>query len=167
MKPYRRILSLGASRQSKMRQFVESLKKAGRTVAMTGDGVNDVLALKKADCSVAMASGSEAATHAAQLVLLDSDFARMPSVVLEGRRVVNNIQRSACLFLVKNIFSMLMALFSMIFMVNYPLLPSQISLVSAFTIGIPAFFLALEPKPKTLLRVNFCRTCSAPLFLQG
>lgn len=136
------------------RQFVESLKKAGRTVAMTGDGVNDVLALKKADCSVAMASGSEAATHAAQLVLLDSDFARMPSVVLEGRRVVNNIQRSACLFLVKNIFSMLMALFSMIFMVNYPLLPSQISLVSAFTIGIPAFFLALEPN-KNIIKGKF------------
>lgn len=135
-------------------QIVESLKKAGKTVAMTGDGVNDVLALKKADCSVAMASGSEAATHASQLVLLDSDFAYMPSVVLEGRRVVNNIQRSACLFLVKNIFSMLMALFSMLFVVNYPLLPSQVSLVSAFTIGIPAFFLALEPN-KSIIKGKF------------
>jgi len=127
------------------KQFVLALKKAGKTVAMTGDGVNDVLALKKADCSIAMASGSEAATHVSQLVLLDSDFAYMPSVVLEGRRVVNNIERSASLFLVKNIFSMMMALFSMIFVVNYPLLPSQISLVSMFTIGMPAFFLALEP----------------------
>lgn len=136
------------------RQFVQALKKAGKTVAMTGDGVNDVLALKKADCSIAMASGSEAATHAAQLVLLDSDFACMPSVVLEGRRVVNNIQRSACLFLVKNIFSMLMAMFSMLFMVNYPLLPSQISLVSTFTIGVPAFFLALEPN-KNIIKGKF------------
>lgn len=148
------------------RQFVESLKKAGRTVAMTGDGVNDVLALKKADCSVAMASGSEAATHAAQLVLLDSDFARMPSVVLEGRRVVNNIQRSACLFLVKNIFSMLMALFSMIFVINYPLLPSQISLVSAFTIGIPAFFLALEPN-KNIIKGKFLSNVLSASFPAG
>ena len=127
------------------KQFVLALKKAGKTVAMTGDGVNDVLALKKADCSIAMASGSEAAAHVSQLVLLDSDFSCMPSVVLEGRRVVNNIERSASLFLVKNIFSMLMALFSMIFVFAYPLLPSQISLVSTFTIGVPAFFLALEP----------------------
>lgn len=122
------------------RELVTALKKAGKTVAMTGDGVNDVLALKQADCSVAMASGSDAAAHASQLVLLDSDFSCMPSVVLEGRRVVNNIQRSSCLFLVKNIFSLLMALFSMIFFVNYPLQPSQISLVSMFTIGIPCLF---------------------------
>lgn len=87
------------------RQFVKALKGAGRTVAMTGDGVNDVLALKDADCSIAMASGSDAAAQASQLVLLESDFSCMPSVVLEGRRVVNNIQRSASLFLVKNIFS--------------------------------------------------------------
>ena len=91
------------------RQFVQALKKAGRTVAMTGDGVNDVLALKDADCSVAMASGSDAAAQASQLVLLDSNFASMPSVVLEGRRVVNNIERSASLFLVKNIFSFLLS----------------------------------------------------------
>lgn len=136
------------------KQFVLSLKKAGKTVAMTGDGVNDVLALKKADCSVAMASGSEAAAHVSQLVLLDSDFSCMPSVVLEGRRVVNNIERSASLFLVKNIFSMLMALFSMIFVFSYPLLPSQISLVSTFTIGVPAFFLALEPN-KNIIKGHF------------
>ena len=112
---------------------------------MTGDGVNDVLALKDADCSVAMASGSEAAAQASQVVLLDSDFSCMPSVVLEGRRVVNNIQRSASLFLVKNIFSLLLALFSAVLMINYPLEPAQISLISMFTIGIPAFFLALQP----------------------
>lgn len=138
------------------KELVLALKKAGKTVAMTGDGVNDVLALKKADCSVAMASGSEAATHVSQIVLLDSNFSCMPSVVLEGRRVVNNIERSASLFLVKNIFSMLMALFSMIFVLNYPLLPSQISLVSAFTIGIPAFFLAFEPNYK-MIKGNFLK----------
>lgn len=126
-------------------KFVEALKAQGRTVAMTGDGVNDVLALKDADCSIAIASGSEAASQVAQLVLLDNDFSRMPSVVMEGRRVVNNIQRSASLYLVKNIFSMLLAVFSMIFMINYPLEPSQISLISMFTIGIPSFVLALEP----------------------
>lgn len=127
------------------RQFVRALKDAGNTVAMTGDGVNDVLALKDADCSIAMASGSEAAAQAAQVVLLESDFACMPSVVLEGRRVVNNIQRSASLFLVKNIFSFLLSIFSAVFMITYPLEPSQVSLISMFTIGIPAFFLALEP----------------------
>ena len=127
------------------RQFVQTLKAQGNTVAMTGDGVNDVLALKDADCSIAMASGSDAAAQASQLVLLDSNFACMPSVVLEGRRVVNNIQRSASLFLVKNIFSFLLSIFSMAFMITYPLEPSQVSLISMFTIGIPAFFLALEP----------------------
>lgn len=127
------------------RQFVLALKKAGRTVGMTGDGVNDILALKDADCSVAMASGCDAAAQASQLVLLESNFACMPSVVMEGRRVVNNIERSASLFLVKNIFSFLMAIFSVCFRINYPLEPSQISLISMFTIGIPAFFLALQP----------------------
>ncbi len=126
------------------RQLVQALKENGKTVAMTGDGVNDVLALKDADCSIAMASGSDVAAQAAQLVLLESNFACLPSVVLEGRRVINNIERSASLFLVKNIFSFLMAIFSIVFMVNYPLKPSQISLISMFTIGIPAFFLALE-----------------------
>ena len=127
------------------RQFVQALKKQGMTVAMTGDGVNDVLALKDADCSVAMASGSDAAVQASQVVLLESDFSRMPEVVLEGRRVVNNIQRSASLFLVKNIFSFLLAIFSAVFMITYPLEPSQVSLISMYTIGIPAFFLALQP----------------------
>lgn len=126
------------------RQLVKALKEQGKTVAMTGDGVNDVLALKDADCSIAMASGSEAAAQVSQLVLLDSDFSRMPSVVMEGRRVVNNIQRTASLYLVKNIFSMLLAIFSMILMLDYPLEPSQLSLISMFTIGVPSFFLALE-----------------------
>lgn len=127
------------------RQLVHALQSAGHTVGMTGDGVNDVLALKDADCSVAMASGCDAAAQVSQLVLLESDFASMPSVVMEGRRVVNNIERSASLFLVKNIFSFLMAVFSVCFRITYPLEPSQISLISMFTIGIPGFFLALQP----------------------
>lgn len=126
------------------KQLVKALQAKGHTVAMTGDGVNDILAMKDADCSVAMASGSEAAAQAAQVVLLDSDFAHMPDVVYEGRRVVNNIQRSASLFLVKNIFSLLLSLFSVILMVTYPLEPAQVSLVSMFTIGVPGFLLALE-----------------------
>lgn len=127
------------------KQLVKALQAKGHTVAMTGDGVNDILAMKDADCSVAMASGSEAAAQAAQVVLLDSDFAHMPDVVYEGRRVVNNIQRSASLFLVKNIFSLLLSLFSVVLMVTYPLEPAQVSLISMFTIGVPGFLLALEP----------------------
>lgn len=126
------------------KQLVKALQAKGHTVAMTGDGVNDILAMKDADCSVAMASGSEAAAQAAQVVLLDSDFAHMPDVVYEGRRVVNNIQRSASLFLVKNIFSLLLSLFSVILMVTYPLEPAQVSLISMFTIGVPGFLLSLE-----------------------
>lgn len=126
------------------KQLVKALQDKEHTVAMTGDGVNDILAMKDADCSVAMASGSEAAAQAAQVVLLDSDFAHMPDVVYEGRRVVNNIQRSASLFLVKNIFSLLLSLFSVILMVTYPLEPAQVSLISMFTIGVPGFLLALE-----------------------
>ena len=136
------------------RKFVRILKEAGHTVAMTGDGVNDVLALKDADCSIAMASGSDAAAQASQLVLLESDFSCMPQVVLEGRRVVNNIQRSASLFLVKNIFSFLLSLISVVFMFTYPLEPSQISLISMFTIGVPAFFLAMEPN-KNMIKGHF------------
>ena len=127
------------------RELVRALKDAGHTVAMTGDGVNDVLALKDADCSVAMAAGSDAAAQVSQLVLLESDFSCMPSVVMEGRRVVNNIERSASLFLVKNLFSFLLALFSLCFRISYPLEPAQVSLIGMFTIGIPAFFLALQP----------------------
>ena len=132
------------------RLLVRALQSAGHTVGMTGDGVNDVLALKEADCSVAMASGCDAAAQVSQLVLLESDFSAMPSVVAEGRRVVNNIQRSASLFLVKNIFSFLMAVFSACFMLNYPLEPAQISLISMFTIGIPGFFLALQPNTEAI-----------------
>ena len=139
---------------SQKRKFVRILKEAGPTVAMTGDGGKDVLALKDAYCSIAMASGSDAAAQASQLVLLESDFSCMPEVVLEGRRVVNNIQRSASLFLVKNIFSFLLSVASVVFMFTYPLEPSQVSLISMFTIGVPAFFLALEPN-KNMIKGHF------------
>lgn len=127
------------------RLLIRSMKKSGHTVAMTGDGVNDVLALKDADCSIAMASGSEAAANVSDLVLLDSDFSGMPHVVAEGRRVINNIERSASLFLVKNIFSFILSLISLLSVSLYPLKPAQISLISALMIGVPSFFLALEP----------------------
>lgn len=138
------------------RVLIRALKAKGHKVAMTGDGVNDVLALKDADCSIAMASGSDAACQVAQLVLLDSNFSAMPAVVAEGRRVVNNIERSASLFLVKNIFSFLIALVAVFFPLTYPLTPSQLSIISTLTIGIPSFFLALEPNTN-LVRGHFMR----------
>ena len=144
----------GRVKPNQKREFVNALKKNGNTVAMTGDGVNDILALKDADCSIAMASGSEAAAQSAKLVLLDSDFSCMPDVVYEGRRVVNNIERSASLFLVKNIFSFVLSIYTMVLMITYPMKPSQISLISMFTIGIPGFFLAMEPN-KNIIRGRF------------
>ena len=127
------------------RQIVNALKDAGHTVAMTGDGVNDILAMKDADCSIAMASGSDAAVNAAQVALLDSDFSHMPEIVDEGRKNINNIERSATLFLVKNLFSLFLGIFAIINVMKYPLEPSQVSLISMFNIGVPAFLLALEP----------------------
>lgn len=136
------------------RKLIRTLKSKGNTVAMTGDGVNDVLALKDADCSVAMASGSEAACQVSQLVLLNSDFSSMPQVVLEGRRVINNIQRATSLFLVKNIFSLLLSLLTVFFALPYPLTPTQLTLISMVTIGAPSLFLALEPN-KSLVKGRF------------
>lgn len=136
------------------RKLIRALKEQGHTVAMTGDGVNDVLALKDADCSIAMASGSDAAVQTSQLVLLESDFSKMPSVVREGRKVVNNLQRSGSLFLVKNIFSMTTALLAIIFTLRYPLKPSQVSLITMFTIGIPGFLLSQIPNTD-LIKGNF------------
>ena len=138
------------------RLIIRALKKARHTVAMTGDGVNDVLALKDADCGIAMASGSEAAANVSDLVLLNSDFSGMPQVVAEGRRVINNIERSASLFLVKNIFSFVLSLISLLSVSLYPLKPVQISLVSGLMIGIPSFFLALEPN-HDLVKGRFLR----------
>ncbi len=127
------------------RQLVRALQAAGHTVAMTGDGVNDVLALKDADCGIAMASGAQAASQVAQLVLLESDFSGLPAVVAEGRRVINNIQRSAALYLVKNLFSFTFTLAALCITLPYPLQPVQLTLIAAVTIGIPSFVLALEP----------------------
>lgn len=134
--------------------FVLALKEAGHTVAMTGDGVNDVLALKEADCSVAMASGSEAARNVSQLVLMDSDFSSMPKVVAEGRRSINNIQRSASLFIVKTIYSSILSVLFVLLPLSYPIEPIQMTLVSAFAIGLPSFVLALEPNHERI-RGNF------------
>lgn len=136
------------------RYLIQAFKAGGNTVAMTGDGVNDVLALKDADCSVAMAAGSDAAAQAAQLVLLDNDFSHMPEIVMEGRQVVNNMERSGSLFLVKNLFSLLLAIFSIAIGFSYPLKPAQISLISMFTIGVPGFFLSQVPN-RDLIRGRF------------
>ncbi len=127
------------------KDIILAIKKQGHTVAMTGDGVNDVLALKEADCSVVMANGSDAARNVSQLVLLNSDFSSMPKVVLEGRRSINNIQRSSSLFLVKTIYSTLLAILFLFLNSPYPFMPIQMTLTSVLTIGIPSFILALEP----------------------
>ena len=127
------------------KQLIRAFKQKGHTVAMTGDGVNDVLAMKEADCGIAMAGGAQAASQIAQLVLLDADFAAMPSIVDEGRRVINNIQRAAALFLVKNIFSLFLSLITVVAGWPYPFAPINLSLISALTIGVPSFFLAMEP----------------------
>ena len=138
----------GRVKPEQKKDIVEALKAQGSKVAMTGDGVNDILAMKEADCSIAMGAGSDAARQAAQVVLLDSDFSHMKEIIGEGRRDINNITRSATLFLYKNIFSMLLALMSILLAFSYPLQPSQVSLVTMFNIGIPAFALALEPNER-------------------
>ena len=140
----------GRTTPEQKQKLVRYMHNHGHTVAMTGDGVNDILAMKAADCSIAMAAGSDAAAQAAQVVLLDSDFSHMPQIVSEGRRTVNNIQRSSTLFLVKNIFSLLLSIFSILSVNSYPLEPTQISLISTFNIGIPAFLLSIEPNDKRI-----------------
>lgn len=125
--------------------MVKALKKAGHTVAMTGDGVNDVMALREADCSIAMGSGSQATKSVSSLVLLEDQFSAMPSILRQGRNVINNIQRSASLFLVKTLFSFGLAILSISFMDVYPFEPIQLSMVSSLGIGIPGFILTLEP----------------------
>ncbi len=130
------------------REIIKLIKENGLKVAMTGDGVNDILAMKEADCSIAMGNGSDAAREAAQVVLLDSDFGNMRNIVYEGRKNINNITRSASLFTYKNIFSLLLSIYAIIFTIVYPLEPNQVSLGSAFTIGIPAFFLTFEENQK-------------------
>ncbi len=136
------------------KKIISFLKEMGHTVAMTGDGVNDCLALREADCSIALSTGSEVTRNVSQLVLLDSDFGSMPHVVLEGRRTINNIERSATLFLVKTIYSILLAFVFIFISRPYPFMPIQLTLTSVVTIGIPSFILALEPN-KERIRGHF------------
>lgn len=138
------------------RQLIAALQKQKHTVAMTGDGVNDLLAMKQADCSIAIFSGAQAASQLASLVLLNNDFAAMPGMVAEGRRVINNIQRAATLFLVKNIFSLFLSVISLFTDWPYPLQPMHLTVISALTIGIPSFFLAMEPNYERI-RGHFIR----------
>ncbi len=138
----------GRVQPEQKQQIIKAIKETGLKVAMTGDGVNDILAMKEADCSIAMGEGSDATRQAAQVVLLDNDFSHMKNIVYEGRRDINNITRSATLFLYKNIFSLLLGLFAIVAVFKYPLQPTQVSMISGFNIGLPAFFLALEPNEK-------------------
>jgi len=130
---------------SQKKELIKALKANGHTVAMTGDGVNDVLALKESDCSIAMASGSDAARNVSELVLLDSNFDAIPKIIEEGRRTINNIERSSSLFLTKTVYATLLAIIFIFVKADYPFQPIQLSLISTLTIGIPAFILALEP----------------------
>ena len=130
------------------RIIIKELKRLGKTVSMVGDGVNDVLALKESDCSIALACGSEAAYNVSDLVLLDSDFTSIPSIVEEGRRTINNIEKSASLFIVKTGYAIMLALIFVLIPYNYPFIPIQLTLTNALTIGIPSFILALEPNKK-------------------
>ena len=134
--------------------IVEILQESGRTVAMTGDGVNDVLALKQSDCAISLSSGSDAARNVSQLVLLNDNFDSLPLVVAEGRRTINNIERSSSLLLVKTIYTVLLIIFSLLTHTKYFFIPIQLTLITAFTIGIPSFILALEPN-HDLVKGNF------------
>ena len=151
--------------------MVKSLQAQKHTVAMTGDGVNDVLALKEADCSIAMAEGSDAAKNIANVVLLDSNFAAMPEIVNQGRRVVNNIRTAASMFLIKTIFSVLLSLITIFFGDSYPFEPIQMSLISACAVGIPTFLLAQENNYEkidhTFLRHVFMNAFPAAVTITG
>lgn len=135
----------GRVKPEQKKELISALRKDGHVVAMTGDGVNDVLALKEADCAVAMSTGSDAARNVSELVLLDSNFDSMPKVVKEGRRTINNVERSATLFLSKTIYASFLAVLFLFINYTYPFIPIQMTLINALTIGIPAFILALEP----------------------
>ncbi len=139
---------------SQKKLLVSILQESGHTVAMTGDGINDVLALKQSDCAISVASGSDAAKNVAQLVLLNNDFSSLPEVVSEGRRTINNVERSASLLLVKTIYTVLLILFSICVSTRYFFVPIQLTLITTFTIGTPSFILALEPN-HDLVRGNF------------
>ena len=152
----------GRVKPEQKKAIILALKDKGHTVAMTGDGVNDVLALKEADCSIAMNSGSDAARNVSQLVLLDSNFASMPKVVSEGRRSINNLQRSSSLFLCKTTYATLLAVIFLFLAKSYPFIPIQLTLTSMVTIGIPSFILALEPNNERIngrIIINVLRKC--------
>ncbi len=148
----------GRVKPEQKKQFVEALQKNHHTVAMTGDGVNDVMALKAADCSIAMAAGSDASRNISHLVLVDNDFAKMPEVVAEGRRSINNLQRSGSLFLVKTIMSLVLGLTFVFLPWQYPFSPIQMTLFSCLCIGFPSFVLALEPN-HDIVRGHFLANC--------
>ena len=135
----------GRVKPEQKKMIVESLQKEGHVVAMTGDGVNDVLALKQSDCSIAVASGTDAAKNVSQLVLLDSNFSSLPKVVAEGRRTINNVERSASLLLIKTIFTSILVVICLFMKSEYFYLPIHLSLITSCTISIPSFILALEP----------------------
>ncbi len=127
------------------KSIVKALKSNGHTVAMTGDGVNDVLALKESDCGIAMASGSEATKAVAQLVLLNSDFAAIPQVILEGRRLINNLEKVSELFLSKTVYFIILSIMFALLVKPFPIIPIQLTLIGSLSIGIPSFFLAISP----------------------
>ena len=149
---WQRTMELTAGRPARL-----ALQARGHNVGMTGDGVNDIPAMKAADCSIAMAGGSDAARHAAQITLLDSNFGVMPDIVLEGRRIINNITRAATLFLTKTIFSFLLSVLTLVTPGHYPFQPIQLTLISSMTVGIPGFFLAMEPS-RERVQGGFLRT---------
>ena len=147
----RRYSVFGRVLPEQKKDIIRILKEDGNVVAMTGDGVNDVLALKEADCSISMASGSDAARTISQIVLLDSNLYSMYNVVMKGRQTINNIKRSASLFLVKTIFSCILAAIFIFFPMTYPFMPIQLSLVSSICVGIPSCYLALQPNKERVV----------------
>ena len=144
----------GRVRPEQKKLIIKHLKNQGHTVAMTGDGVNDVLALKESDCAISIKSGTDAARNVSQLILLDDDFNSLPRVVAEGRQTINNVERSASLLLVKTIYTILLIIFSIISFQKYFFIPIQLTFITTFTIGAPSFVLALEPNSK-LVEGNF------------
>ena len=136
-------------------QILKSLKGSGHTVAMVGDGVNDVLALKEADCSIAMAQGSQAVRSISHIVLLNSDFSAIPKILFEGRRAINNIQKSSSIFLAKTLYSIFLAILFVFASIPYPFIPIQMTLISSLTIGIPSFVLALQPNKNKVSHRSF------------
>ena len=144
----------GRAKPDQKRVIIRYLKSKGHTVAMTGDGVNDVLALKESDCAISVKSGSDAARNVSQLILLNDDFNSLPKVVGEGRQTINNVERSASLLLVKTLYTIMLIVFSILSFQKYFFIPIQLTFITTFTIGVPSFVLALEPNNE-LVKGNF------------